>query len=145
MFRAWMLNPDSMERMYPNTFAGVRQAMGARQYERLKEQGNAVRYFLDDSTEGRINATMHDRKDAPKPPARDILRRTTEVLADKWYGFKKMDRAIARARGEEVRNGLDAKMAQARTSSEAVNALFFDGMYDPTTGQRVGSSLAETM
>ena len=145
MFRAWMLNPDSMERMYPNTFAGVRQAMGARKYERLKEQGNAVRYFLGDSTEGRINATMYERKDAPKPPARDVLRRTTDALADKWYGFKKMDRSIARARGEEVRNGLDAKMAQARTSSEAVNALFFDGVYDPNTGRRVGSSLAETM
>ena len=145
MFRAWMLNPDSMERMYPNTFAAMRQAMGARKYERLKEQGNAVRYFLDDSTEGRINATMYERKDAPKPPARDVLRRTTEVLADKWYGFKKMDRAMARARGVEAWAGLDAKMEQARTSSEAVNALFFDGMYDPTTGRRVSSSLAATM
>ena len=145
MFRAWMLNPDSMERLYPNTFAGVRQAMGARQYERLKEQGNSVRYFLGDSTEGRINATIYERKDAPKTPAKDVLRKFTNSQADKWYGFKKMDRAVSRARGEAAENGLDAKMAQARTSSEAVNALFFDGMYDPTTGRRVGSSLAETM
>lgn len=145
MFRAWMLNPDSMERLYPNTFAGVRQAMGARQYERLKEQGNAVRYFLGDSTEGRINATIYERKDSPKTPAKDVLRKVTNSQADKWYGFKKMDRAISSATGEEVSSGLDAKMAQARTSSEAVNALFFDGIYDPTTGRRVGSSLAETM
>ena len=145
MFRAWMLAPDSMERMYPNTFAGVRQAMGARQYERLKEQGNAVRYFLGDSTEGKINATIYERKDAPKTPAKDVLRKFTNSQADKWYGFKKMDRTMSSATGEEVSSGLDAKMAQARTSSEAVNALFFDGMYDPTTGQRVASSLAETM
>ena len=145
MFRAWMLNPDSMERLYPNTFAGVRQALGARRFERLKEQGNSVRYFLGDSTEGRINATMYERKDAPKTPAKDVLRKFTNSQADKWYGYKKMDRAISSATGEEVSSGLDAKMAQARTSSEAVNALFFDGMYDPATGRRVGSSLAETM
>ena len=143
MFRAWMLSPESMEREYPNTFAGLRRNLGARRYGQLRDTGNAVRRMLQASPETKVNATLYDTtKDKRAVSTGQKFRNVVQHMMDSGYGLKKLDNAAQRV-GVQIAGGdADARAAQARTASTAVEALLFDGMYD-RQGNRVACSLAD--
>lgn len=142
MFRAWMLNPTSMEHEYPNTFAGLRRNLGTRRYGQLRETGNAVRRMLQADPATKIWGASYENKDKRPVSIGQRLRNTVQHMADSGYGLKKLDNAAQRA-GVQIAGGdADARAAQARTASQAVEALFFDGMYD-RQGNRVACSLAD--
>ena len=142
MFRAWMLNPTSMEREYPNTFAGLRRNLGARRYGQLRETGNAIRRMLRSDPATKIGAALYDNKDKKPVNLRQRFHNAITKTMDSGFGLKKLDNAAARAGVQIADGGADARAAMARTSSQAIEALFFDGMYD-RQGNRVACSLAE--
>lgn len=142
MFRAWMLNPTSMEQKYPNTFAALRRQIGQRRYNDLREQGNVYRRFLDSTTPEKIEGVLHETTRRQPRDWGQTFRNAVKRTMDKGYGLKKLDRS-AISRGINLAGGgADARASQARTASQAVEALFFDGMYD-RRGNRVACSLAE--
>lgn len=142
MFRAWMLNPDSMERYYPNTFAGLQRNLGRRRYGQLRENGNAIRRMLGADPSTKVNAALQNTTDKQPVNIRQKLRDAVQKTMDSGLGLKKIDRAAQRAGIAIEGGGADARASQARTASQAVEALFFDGMYD-RNGNRVACSLAE--
>lgn len=142
MFRAWLLNPTSMEREYPNTFANIQRSLGRRRYNQLRETGNAIRRMMRADPSDKINADLHETTAKQRVDVGQELRNAIQKTADAGYGLKKIDRAAQRAGITIAGGGADARAAQARTASQAVEALFFDGMYD-RNGNRVACSLSE--
>ena len=142
MFRAWMLNPTSMEQKYPNTFAALRRQLGQRRYNSLKEQGNAVRRVMGASTAEKVDSVLHESTKKQKREFGQTFRNEVQSTLDSGYGLKKLDRAAGRRGIALASGGADARASQARTASQAVKALFFDGMYD-RQGNRIACSLRE--
>lgn len=145
MFRAWMLNPELMERTYYNTFAQMRETIGNRKYSRLRDQGNSVRKWMDDSTQQRVAAIQRTRAEQEKSENKFVqaVKSFVKSSVDYEYGYRKLDRAMQR-NGITLASSTSARAACARTSSEAINALMYDGMFDPETGERVYCSFTET-
>lgn len=145
MFRAWMLNPELMERTYYNTFAQMRETIGNRKYSRLRDQGNSVRKWVDDSTQQRVAAIQRTRAEQEKSENKFVqaVKSFVKSSVDYEYGYRKLDRAMQR-NGVTLASSTSARAACARTSSEAINALMYDGMFDPETGERVYCSFTET-
>lgn len=144
MFRAWMLNPKQMEANYPTTFEGLREQLGDKKYNRLKNQSNAVRYFMGSDTQGRVEAVMVDSREKARDPIGRRLKELVIKNVDSNLGLKEIDRKMNRAGIELDEGGLDARAAQARTSREAVNTLLFDGMYDTHTGEKITCGFGDT-
>ena len=144
MFRAWMLNPKQMEANYPTTFEGLREQLGDKKYNRLKNQSNAVRYFMGSDTQGRVEAVMVDSREKARDPIGRKLKELVIKNVDSNLGLKEIDRKMNRAGIELDEGGLDARAAQARTSREAVNTLLFDGMYDTHTGEKITCGFGDT-
>lgn len=145
MFRAWMLNPELMERTYYNTFAQMRETIGNRKYSRLRDQGNSVRKWMDDSTQQRVAAIQRTRAEQEKSENKFVqaVKSFVNSSVDYEYGYRKLDRAMQR-NGITLASSTSARASCARTSSEAINALMYDGMFDPETGERVYCSFTET-
>lgn len=142
MFRAWLLNPDSMEREYPNTFNNIQRSLGRRRYNQLRETGNAIRRMMSADPTAKINAALHETTERKRVDVGQELRNAIKTTADAGFGLKKIDRAAQRAGITIAGGSADARASQARTASQAVEALFFDGMYD-RQGNRVACSLSE--
>lgn len=143
MFRAWMMRPESMERTFPETFEGMKKALGNAKYNKLRNQSAAIRKWMASDTQQKVSSihrTTRDQENAKKEPE---FSKFIKREADSEYGFKVLDRAMERA-GVTLASSADARASCARTSSEAVHALLFDGIYDPNTGKKVCCGLVDT-
>lgn len=143
LFRAWMLDPDKVTNLYPETIKAFQDAIGKRKYNRMLDQSNALRKFLNESADNRVGATLYSTETKERQPVRTKLQKFIKDIFDAQYGYKKIDRAMNAAGVELASGGADARNRQVRTSSEAISALFFDGMFDPGTGRKVAPALSE--
>lgn len=143
MFRAWVMNPEQMERNYPETFGGMKRSLGNAKYARLRDQSAAIRTWFAADTQQKVSSVHRTTRDQEKANKEPVFSKFIKREADSAYGYKVLDRAMERA-GVTLASSADARASCARTSSEAVHALLFDGIYDPNTGKKVCCGLVDT-
>ena len=143
MFRAWVMNPDKMERNFPETFEGMKRTLGNAKYAKLRNQSSAIRAWFAADTQQKVSSVHRTTRDQEKANKEPAFSKFIKREADSEYGYKVLDRAMERA-GVTLASSADARASCARTSSEAVHALLFDGIYDPNTGKKVCCGLIDT-